>query len=376
MTKTIFDSIKQKQLDAVLDELSTHAIDVHSVNEEGQTPLHLAVATNQVAIAAVLLNKGLSPNTKDHTMLSPFIAAAANGFSEMFQLLLRYSPDLTQVNRFGGSALLPSSEKGFIRVVQQALDAGVPVNHVNRLGWTALLEAVVLGDDGFLYRDIVEELVTSQADISIKDFDQKDACEYATEFKKETIECLLNAAYPTSPFTEIKTLIRANNCYQSIQKLLKMDESLEQLYYLGFSYECLNQLDAARYYYAKGFQQDAQFAYYLANLYKKIGDQKQVIAFFDKGAQKGNRSFFIYHKSNYLREIGRHQEAILIMDELLKQAPNRVDYLFHKANSLRSLGKHHAAYEVMIEADKLQPANSLFSEHAAQSQKLIEKNGG
>jgi hypothetical protein len=64
------------------------------------------------------------------------------------------------------------------------------------------------------------------------------------------------------------------------------------------------------------------------------------------------------------------------MDELLKQAPNRVDYLFHKANSLRSLGKHHAAYEVMIEADKLQPANSLFSEHAAQSQKLIEKNGG
>ncbi len=373
---TIFDNIKEKQTADLLQELTRQSFDVTIVNEAGQTPLHLAVARNELAVAAVLLSKGFSPNTKDDTMLSPFIAAAANGFSEMFQLLLQYAPDLTQVNRFGGSALLPSSEKGFIRVVQHALDAGVPVNHVNRLGWSALLEAVILGDDGFLYRDIIEELLTFKADVAMKDFAQKDALIYAKEMNKPTIYSLLQSGVTSNRFTEIKHFIRTNQGYQSIQKLLEMDESLEQLYYLGFSYECLNQYDAARYYYMKGFQEDPQFAYYLANLFKKMGHQKQVLAFFDQGAQVGNRSFFIYHKSNYLREIGRHQDAILIMNELLENEPHRVDYLFHKANSFRSLGKHQAAYDAMLQASSTQPLNPLFLEHAAQSKKELEKNGG
>lgn len=92
-------------------------------------------------------------------MLSPFIVVATNGFTEIFQLLLQYSPDLVLFYRFGGTALLPSSEKGIIRVVQKALDAGVPVNHINRLGRTALLEAVTLGNNGFHFLDFVEELV-------------------------------------------------------------------------------------------------------------------------------------------------------------------------------------------------------------------------
>lgn len=70
---------------------------------------------------------------------------------------------------------MPSSEKGYLKVVQAALRAGVPVDHVNRLGWTALLEAVILGDGGFLYQEIVLELMRAQADVTITDFSGKNA---------------------------------------------------------------------------------------------------------------------------------------------------------------------------------------------------------
>ena len=90
-------------------------------------------------------------------------------------------------------------------------------------------------------------------------------------------------------------------------------------------------------------------------------------AYFDIGAnQSVNRDFFIYHKSNYLREIGKHPEAIAVMDELLSRNSDRVDYIFHKMNSLRALGENKAALELALQADRIQPENTLFKEQAEQ----------
>lgn len=366
--KTIFEILKDQDIGQILTALEqVTPQEMALVDEAGHTLLHLAVFNQQVEVAAVLLNKGAQPNKKNATMLSPFIAAAANGLADMFQLLLTYGPDLTETNRFGGSALLPSSEKGFIRVVQHALDAGVPVNHVNRLGWSALLEAVVLGDEGFLFRDIVEELMTFGADATIEDFTGKSAMTYSQEKVTPLIVDLLTKEIAATAFTEIKQWLRSDESYRAIQALLKMEQSLEQLYYLGFAYEGLAQYDAASYYYQKGLALDPQFAYYLANLAKARGQVERSLSYFDMGAEtSSNRAFFIYHKSNYLRELGRHPQALEVMDELLANDPERVDYMFHKANSLRSLGDLKAAYDVMVQADVLQANNPLFREQAEQ----------
>lgn len=336
-------------------------LDTAIVNGEGQTMLHFAVKRNQLEVAAWLLNKGSHPNQKDHTMLSPFIAAAAMGHAVLFQLLLLYQPDLTEVNRFGGTALLPSSEKGFLPVVQLALDAGVPVNHVNQLGWTALLEAVVLGNDGFLYQEIVEELVVKGADITIQDFDGNTAVDYAKNQQMANIYSILTEGVVETSFTEVKRWIRENDYYRALKRLLAMEKSLEQFYYLGVVYERLHQYDTAQFYYKKGFQEDPQFAYYLANVAKKQQHIEQVLSYYDQGAKESETpEFFIYHQSNVLREIDRHQEAIKLMDSLLDNNPDRVDYMFHKANSLRRLGQYQAAIDVMSQANLLQPANPLF----------------
>lgn len=155
---SIFEVIQENQLEKLEEHLKNKE-SIHLLDSMERSPLMHAVLANNLAMTGLLIEAGANPNQKDATELSPFIAAAANGFDEVFQLLLTAQPELTSVNRFGGTALLPSSEKGYLKTVQLAIGAGVPVNHVNRLGWSALLEAVILGDGGFLYQDVIRTLV-------------------------------------------------------------------------------------------------------------------------------------------------------------------------------------------------------------------------
>lgn len=328
------------------------------LEEKKQQLLQKAVINNQLDKVADLLSHGANPNVKNANELSPFIAAAANGFTDIFELMLLHSPEVTQVNRFGGTALLPSSEKGFIEVVQLAIKAGVPVNHINYLGWSALLEAVILGNDGFLYRDVVETLICGGADITIQDYENKTALMYASKYKKKSILNVLKQEQDTSDFTTIKELIKEKNYLASLSELHKLEESLEKIYYLGFVYERLHEFELAKEYYEKGLENSPEFVYYLANLAKKIGNSDEVIAYFKQGANltKGE-SFYPYHLSNYFREIGRHKEAVEMMKELLRKQPTRVDYLFHLSNSLKALGDYQGASEILTKASNLQPQN-------------------
>ena len=54
-------------------------------------------------------------------------------------------------------------------MVKILIDAKAPLNHVNNLGWTALMEAVVLGNGGRNYVEIVRSLVDANADVNIAD---------------------------------------------------------------------------------------------------------------------------------------------------------------------------------------------------------------
>src|SRR5690606_37310550 len=90
-----------------------------------------------------------------------------------------HGADLESTNRFGGTAIIPASEKGHPEAVQILIDAGANVNHINSLGWTALLEAVILSDGGPVHQDIVKRLLAGGADTSIADRDGVTAFEHA-----------------------------------------------------------------------------------------------------------------------------------------------------------------------------------------------------
>jgi ankyrin repeat protein len=76
---------------------------------------------------------------------------------------------LTSTNRYGGTALIPACHYGHVEVVYRLLKTKIDVNHVNRLGWTALLEAVILGDGGPPYIEIVDALLAAGADRQLAD---------------------------------------------------------------------------------------------------------------------------------------------------------------------------------------------------------------
>lgn len=368
----LFEAIEKNDIETAtklvneLDKNNLHEV----VNDKEQTPLMVTVLKNQFALSTILLQAGFDPNQADVNYLSPFIAAAANGFDQVLSVLISDKPDPTQVNRFGGTALLPSSEKGYLKTVQMALDYGVPVNHQNRLGWSALLEAVILGDGGFLYQDIIRELVAHDGDIHAVDFENKSVLQYAVEQKQIDVQKILEEN-DGDIYTEIRQLIRDENLTDALVKLYDMPTSLQQYYYLGYTYERLNDLKASQYYFEKGLEEDGQFAFYLANLVRRQNRVEEALEFFKIGASKTEGYYFDYHRSNYLRELGRHEEAVELMDELLVKYPKRTDFMFHKANSLRTLERHQEAYDTMIKAAEIQPQNPLFMEQAEVSKTFM-----
>ena len=118
-------------------------------------------------------------NAKDGMQDTPFLYAGAEGRNEILKLILQHGPKLDDTNRYGGTALIPAAHHGHPQTVRLLLEAGVDVNHINNLGWTALLEAVILGDGGPVYQEIVGLLLQGGADWRIADGDGTTALQHA-----------------------------------------------------------------------------------------------------------------------------------------------------------------------------------------------------
>lgn len=322
-----------------------------------------AAITNNLKVVSDCLAQGLSADSQNEQFLSPFIASAANGQVEIFQLLLEQKPDLNQVNKFGGTALIPSSEKGFIEIVEIALTQDIPVNHINRLGWSALLEAVVLGNGGFLYQDIIRLLLLNEANSYQQDFDKKTSYDYAEELNQIEVVQLLQDEFEEDCFEAVRSFLQEHKILQAINELLMIEESAKKIFYLGQSYERLKRYEDARSYYEQGLLYgDTQFYFYLANCARRQGNLVEALSFLDQGIEETNTYFYRYQKSNFLRDAGKHEEALVEMNYLLQTYPERVDFLFHQANSLEYLGNKKQAIDSLQLAHDIQSENPLFLE--------------
>ena len=344
-------------------ELLDKGADVNVQDEKGRTPLMSATQQNNIPLAKALIEAGSDVNQRDNMMLTPWICAAANGFYEILELGASHA-DVKLANRFGGTALLPSSEKGFLKAVDVAIKAGVPVNHINDLGWTALQEAVVLGDGGSLYRLILKMLMNHGADPTTLDHDDKTAVDWAKEYNQKDVVAILENTYDKDQAEEkaITNILRLLSEDDFETALNEAQAGLEEyktttFYFLkGYILTLEKKYDKGIAVYEEGMKVDhnnPEFYFYIANALREQKKVNEALAAYQKAIDTDEDYFYFrYHLSNYLRELGRHEEAIREMNTLLDQSPERYDYLFHKANSLRVLGKGEEADNLLANAQK------------------------
>lgn len=145
--------------------------DLETRDSRQRTALLLAVTHDRVDVARVLVAMGADPDALDDQQDTPWLVTGVTGSVAMLEALLPAKPDLSIQNRYGGTSLIPASERGHVDYVRRVLGTGIDVNHVNRLGWTALLEAVILGDGARNHQQIVRLLLAAGADPSIPDKD-------------------------------------------------------------------------------------------------------------------------------------------------------------------------------------------------------------
>jgi hypothetical protein len=109
-------------------------------------------------------------------------------------MTLAAGADLKSVNRYGGTALIPACHHGYPDTVRELLKTSIDIDHVNKLGWTALLEAVILGDGGARYRDIVGQLIAARANLNLADRDGRTPLWHARSRGLTAIADMLAAA--------------------------------------------------------------------------------------------------------------------------------------------------------------------------------------
>jgi ankyrin repeat protein len=192
MSKTIAnetpDSMQKRLLTAaaqnqakIVQQLLTAGVDIEIRDTQGSTALLLATHHNAVEAARILIEAGADVNAMDNISDSPYLYAGAEGHLEILRMTLDHGADLTSVNRYGGTALIPAAHHGHIETVRELLQTATDIDHVNNLGWTALLEAVILGDGGPVYIEIVRLLLKAGANVEIADHDGVTPLEHAKQ---------------------------------------------------------------------------------------------------------------------------------------------------------------------------------------------------
>lgn len=149
---------------ARIGEAIADGADLEARDANGRTALLVATRSGRTDLALALVEAGADVNAKDEIRDTPFLYAGAEGRNDILAAIIATGrANLADTNRYGGTALIPAAHHGHPETVRMLLDTDIDIDHVNDLGWTALMEAVILGDGGPVYQEIVGLLVDAGA---------------------------------------------------------------------------------------------------------------------------------------------------------------------------------------------------------------------
>lgn len=194
MDQQLILSAQNGDTDNVLKLLQEGA-DIDATDERGRTAVMAATYNNKIDTVKALIEHGADINVRDHNLNNVFLYAGAEGLLDILKLAIDAEANTKLTNRYGGTALIPASERGHVEVVKELLTrSDVDVNHINNLHWTALLEAIILGSGGDEHQRIVQLLVDHGADVHLADGEGVTPLQHAQRRGYREIEQILRAA--------------------------------------------------------------------------------------------------------------------------------------------------------------------------------------
>ncbi|MHA2857727.1 ankyrin repeat domain-containing protein [Paenibacillus lautus] len=194
MDRQLIESAEQGNTEQVRQLLQSGA-NIDATDDQGRTAVMAATYRNHVDTVDALIQAGADINIRDHQLNNVFLYAGAEGMLDILRLAIDADADVTLTNRFGGTALIPASDRGHVEIVRELLTwTSVDVNHINNLNWTALLEAVILGDGSENYQRIVKLLLDHGADPELPDGNGVTPLQHARERGYQEIERILMEA--------------------------------------------------------------------------------------------------------------------------------------------------------------------------------------
>jgi ankyrin repeat protein len=158
MSKEMKDAIVEG-VDAVR-ELVDNGEDVNAVNEDGWTPLQLAVNEDDIDVVTYLISQKANVNPENIDKWTPLHEAAKLGLTEIADILINFGANINAKSDLGDTPLhCAVSYREQKDIVNLLLAKGADVNVVNRSGKTPIDEAHRSGQ-----RNIEKMLISSLKD--------------------------------------------------------------------------------------------------------------------------------------------------------------------------------------------------------------------
>lgn len=165
---------------AEIRRLAAVGVDVDQRDPGGRTAVHIAAFASQYEALKALAEAGADMNALDARRYDVVTIAAVANDPDLMSLAIALGNDAGLITSpYDGTALIAAADLGHGEIVRRLIAAGAPLDHVNTLGWTALMEAVILGDGGRDFQEVVKLLVDAGADRSIGDRDGVTPLEHA-----------------------------------------------------------------------------------------------------------------------------------------------------------------------------------------------------